>query len=199
MTPAEGCDFNAAGSYAVNDALNRETESLGSIPSQSGGRATNRWQEGCFLKLFLSSTATILFVTGPAKAWSSFGDSKLLGVSDPVLNVKFRHLMLIAGVTEITVALVCLVRKRRSLAVGLVAWLATNFAAYCFCLWWSGWHRPCPCLGNLTDALHISPQSADNISRAVLAYLLAGSYGWWLWRLRTSRPGAAPLGGGILS
>ena len=54
-----------------------------------------------------------------------------------------------------------------------------------FGLWWMGWHKPCNCLGNLTDALHLSPQTADNIMKVVLAYLLIGSYGllfWGWWR-----------------
>jgi hypothetical protein len=49
---------------------------------------------------------------------------------------------------------------------------------------WVGWHKPCSCLGNLTDALHIPPQTADTAMKIILAYLLIGSYGnlFWLWR-----------------
>jgi hypothetical protein len=49
------------------------------------------------------------------------------------------------------------------------------------------WHRPCNCLGNLTDALHISPQTADNIMKLLLAYLLIGSYGLMFWRWKQGR------------
>jgi hypothetical protein len=49
-------------------------------------------------------------------------------------------------------------------------------------LWWMDWKKPCSCLGNLTDALHISPQTADNITKVLLAYLLIGSYGLLLWQ-----------------
>jgi hypothetical protein len=49
-----------------------------------------------------------------------------------------------------------------------------------------GWHRACNCLGNFTDAIHVSPQIADNVMKGVLAYLLIGSYAtlFWLWRQR---------------
>ncbi|MBI3849679.1 MAG: hypothetical protein HY298_05230 [Verrucomicrobia bacterium] len=32
------------------------------------------------------------------------------------------------------------------------------------------------CLGHLTDALHMSPQTADELMKVILAYLLIGSY-----------------------
>ncbi len=80
--------------------------------------------------------------------------------------------------------------KRQTLALGLVAWMSTNFVVYRLGLWWMDWHRPCSCLGNLTDALHISPQLADNIMKWLLFFLLIGSYGllarrWTWWRSRT--------------
>ena len=80
------------------------------------------------------------------------------------------------------IALVCFFSKRQTLALGLVAWMSTNFVVYRLGLWWMDWKKPCNCLGNLTDALHISPQTADNIMKVILAYLLIGSYGLLIWR-----------------
>jgi len=39
---------------------------------------------------------------------------------------------------------------------------------------------------NLTDALHIPPQTAEMAMKIILAYLLIGSYAtlFWLWRQR---------------
>jgi hypothetical protein len=65
-------------------------------------------------------------------------------------------------------------------------------------LWWMDWHRPCNCLGNLTDALHISPQAADNVMKVLLAYLLIGSYALLSWHWRQKQrlgPTASPLKG----
>jgi hypothetical protein len=46
-------------------------------------------------------------------------------------------------------------------------------------------------LGNLTDALHISPQTGDIAMKIILAYLLIGSYAtlFWLWRQRGKAEG----------
>jgi hypothetical protein len=57
-----------------------------------------------------------------------------------------------------------------------------------------GYHKPCNCLGNLTDALHIPLQTADTAMKIVLGYLLIGSYAilFWLWRQRRIAPPSTP-------
>ena len=129
-----------------------------------------------FPQRFVLSAGAILAVTGIAKVWSGLGNSKLLAVVDPIIGIKFGTLMLLVGAAEIAIALVCFFSKRQTLALGLVAWMSTNFVVYRFGLWWMDWKKPCSCLGNLADALHISPQTADNIMKAILTYLLIGSY-----------------------
>ncbi|MEI2725877.1 MAG: hypothetical protein V9H26_20885 [Verrucomicrobiota bacterium] len=148
--------------------------------ADAGGRNYN-----FFPNCFVLSAGSILAITGIAKIWSGLGNSKFLAVVDPIIGIKFGQLMLLVGLAEIVIALVCFFSKRQTLALGLVAWMSTNFVVYRLGLWWMHWHRPCNCLGNLTDALHISPQTADNIMKALLAYLLIGSYGLLIrqWRL----------------
>src|SRR5437899_2786769 len=138
-------------------------------------------------KLFILMAGAILAVTGAAKVWSPLGGAKLLAVRDPIIGIQFGHLMLTVGLGEIAVALVCFFSKRQTLPLGLVAWISTNFVVYRLGLWWMGWHRPCSCLGNLTDALHISPQLADNVMKGVLAYLLIGSYAVLLYQWQLGR------------
>ncbi len=134
------------------------------------------------------SAGLILGITGIAKVWSSLGNSKFLALVDPIIGIKFGQLMLMVGMVEIAIALICFFGKRQSLALGLEAWLSTNFVVYRLGLLWIGWKKPCSCLGNLTDALHISPQTADNIMKVVLAYLLFGSYGLLIWQWKRGRP-----------
>ena len=137
---------------------------------------------------FVVTASLTLAVTGVAKIWSSFGSAKILSQVDPIVGIKFGKLMLMVGLIEIAIALICFLRKRQTLALGLVAWTSTNFVVYRVCLWWIGWEKPCSCLGSLTDALHISPQVADTAMKVVLAYLFSGSYGLLLWsRWRESR------------
>jgi hypothetical protein len=108
----------------------------------------------------------------------------MLTVLDPIVGVPFRWLLLALGLVELLIAGVCFFGKNMKLATLLVAWLATNFLVYRLGLWWMGWHRPCGCMGKLSDALHISEQTADNLMKVVLAYLLIGSYGLLLWQWR---------------
>lgn len=142
------------------------------------------------LNWFTPSAAAILIVTGAAKVWTAFGGVGILTVADPIVGIPFKHLMLGVGLVEIAVALVCCLGNRQMSALPLLAWLSTSFVVYRLGLWWMGWHRPCNCLGNFTDALHISPQVADNIMKVVLAYLLIGSYGLLVWEWRTRRRSA---------
>jgi hypothetical protein len=133
------------------------------------GRSAFQW--------FVSSAGVMLAVTGLATVWTAFGTVKLLTVDDPILGLPFRELLLAVGVVEIAIAWFCFFGKRPVLTTTLVAWFATNLLLYRVGLSWVGWHKPCSCLGNLTDTLHLSPQTADNIMKVVLAYLLIGSYG----------------------
>lgn len=147
-------------------------------------------------RLFLHSAGVILLITAAAKFISLLGHGHILQTRDPLIALPFRDLLLIACGAEGLVALVCFFDKRIWLSGGLVAWLATSLCAYRFSLWLIGWHKPCNCLGNLTDAIHIAPQLADDVMKAVLAYLLIGSYATllWLWWRGKGALGPVPTG-----
>jgi len=135
-------------------------------------------------RLFIYSAGAILLLTAAAKFISSFGHGTILQARDPLVGFQFRDLFRIVGGIETAVALVCIFSRRIWFPAGLVAWLATSFVAYRLGLWWVGYHKPCACLGNLTDALHISPQKADTAMKIILVYLLVGSYAilFWCWK-----------------
>jgi hypothetical protein len=135
---------------------------------------------------FIISAGVVLSITGIAKIWSGLGQARILVVPDPLIGIELGHLLSLVGMVEVVIALACFFNKRQQLSIMSVAWLATSFVVYRLGLLWMGWHRPCSCLGNLTDAIHISPQVADNVMKGVLAYLLIGSYTtlFWLWRQR---------------
>jgi hypothetical protein len=156
---------------------------LAAIAAGFDGKNTSGW--------FIHSAGVALALTGLAKVWSTLGSVRLLAVADPITGLQFGHLMLAVGLLELVIAGICLFSKAQKLSLALIAWLATNFVVYRLGLWWMGWHKPCGCLGNLTDALHISPATADHIMKGVLAYLLIGSY-WLLWTAWIARhPSAA--------
>jgi hypothetical protein len=117
-----------------------------------------------------------LVLTGLAKVCGAIGAARALDTPDPLVGIPFRQLLLLVGLAELFIAFFCLFTDKRRFSLAAVAWLSTNFLVYRLGLWFIGWHRPCGCLGNLTDMLHISPRAADNMMKVVLAYLLLGSY-----------------------
>jgi hypothetical protein len=149
--------------------------------------------------IFIISAGALLLTTAIAKLISALGSAHILQNYDPILAISFRNDFWIVGSVELFVALVCLSGNRFgdriTLQVGLVAWLSTNFILYRLGLWLVGWYRPCSCFGNLTDNLHIPPQTADTAMKIILAYLLIGSYAslFWLWRQRRKAVLLAPL------
>ena len=121
-----------------------------------------------FLSLFLISSGLLLAFTGSVKIISACGSSKFLNVFDPVFHISSRHLFLLAGTIELIIAAACFFGAGNVFKVALLAWLATVFLGYRLTLAWLGYHKPCSCLGNLTDALHIPPQAADSAMKCVL-------------------------------
>jgi hypothetical protein len=146
------------------------------------------------INLFVLMSGIILIVFGVAKVLSAFGKASLLGVQDPLVGIPFRDLLIGAGILEVAIGLHCFMTRKPQLAVFIIACFATNLLVYRVCLWSIHWVSPCHCLGNLTDALNITPKTADIIVKAVLAYLLIGSYAslLWFWRQRKGVPGSVP-------
>lgn len=134
-------------------------------------------------RCFLVSALIIFSLTGVSKIWAGFGSARVLTTVDPIFGITFGQLMLAAGVAEVVVAILCYSSKRQVLSLGLVAWMSTNFVVYRLGLLWMDWHRPCSCLGSLTEALHIHPDAADNLMKILLMYLIIGSYSLLISRL----------------
>jgi hypothetical protein len=135
-------------------------------------------------RYFIITASILLGITAIAKIISALGSARLLLEPDPLTGLSFRHLMLLAGLTELAISCLCLFINRQKLNAILIAWLSTSFVIYRLGLWWLNWQRPCHCLGYFTDALHMSPEMADTAMKIVLCYLLLGSYStlFWLWK-----------------
>lgn len=136
-----------------------------------------RSKNGQWIGWFIFSAGCILTFTGAAKVISALGRAEVLAVTDPIFGLSFRWLLLIVGLLELVVAGICITTANRKLSLSLIAWLATCFVLYRGGLASLGWNRPCSCLGNLTDAIHIAPEKADLMMKLVLVYLLAGCIG----------------------
>ena len=137
---------------------------------------------------FACTSGVILSVTGLAKIPSVFGSQQILDLPDPLFAITFRHLLFLIGSLELIVSGICFGRMRIMLKLGLVAWLGSFFLLYRIGLLCIGWKRPCPCLGGLYDAIHLSPQIASVITNLLLIYLLGGSYSvLWFKNLKHSQ------------
>ena len=138
------------------------------------------------IRLFLYSGGLVFIITGAAKLWTAFSKLKILMFPDPLFSIKFGSLLLIVGIIEVVLGVVCFARKRSMVVMMAIAYFATNLLIYRIGVWGVGWKKPCSCLGNLSDALHISPQTADSMMKIILAYLLIGSYVnlFMFWRQR---------------
>jgi hypothetical protein len=137
------------------------------------------------IHIFIYSAAGILLLASMAKLISSFGNGEILIEPDPILIIPFKWMLRIVGGLELIVSFVCFLPNRRTfLQAGLVAFLSTNFIIYRMGLTLVGYHKPCGCLGGLTQAIHMSPEISNLFMEALSIYLLLGSYSilFWLWK-----------------
>jgi hypothetical protein len=146
-------------------------------------------------RCFVFVSGLLLVVAAAAKIVSSFGITKALLTVDPVFGLSFSSLFRFVGSIELSLALICLFgRDILRMQLIFIGWLASALVIYRVGLQWGGYTTPCPCLGTLTDVLHISSQLADNIMKGVLAYLLIGSYGILLWQWKQGRAQKVEIG-----
>jgi hypothetical protein len=129
----------------------------------------------------------ILGIAGSAKIWSVIENTRILTSIDPVFGVTIQLLLIVVGIIEIVLAVGCALTVAGRYRFMVVAVFSTNLLMYRLCVWMSGMAEPCRCLGNLSDTLHLSSHLADNLMKAVLAYLLIGSYGRLIWHWRQTR------------
>jgi hypothetical protein len=135
---------------------------------------------------FKYSAGILLLITSFAKIASTTGNARILQTLDPLLMSPFRTIFWVAGGLELLIALTCFVNVKLFVPMGLIAWISSVFVAYRICLRLVNYNMPCKCMGNLTDAIRISPETAQIVTSTILLYLLIGSYAslFWLWRER---------------
>jgi hypothetical protein len=139
------------------------------------------------IRIYVYFAGVLLLITSLAKLVSSSGSARVLENTEPIFGMTFRHVFWLVGTIELLVALVCFFWKRVGLQAGLVAWLATSFLIYHLGLILISYHTPCSCMGNLTEALHISAKTADLAMKIILAFLFIGSYATLFWHWRQHR------------
>ena len=136
--------------------------------------------------IFFISAGLLLLLTSLAKLISSLGAAPILHYPDPIFLLSFRTVFRMVGLIELFIAFQCLSGGNALLKAYLVFWMSAGFLAYRLGLAWMGYHRPCHCMGNLTDALGVPPDWADWAMKLILGYLFFGSNAILLffWRKR---------------
>jgi hypothetical protein len=136
-------------------------------------------------RLFILGAGVLLLATGAAKIVSALGSSAVLAKPDPIFGIHFNYLLLAVGLIELVVASFCFTSANQVLVLQILALLSINFAGYRIGLWLGHWKGYCPCLGTLTQAIHLSRRQANLSTLIILIYLLAGSLfflacRWWV-------------------
>jgi len=135
-------------------------------------------------RIFLFTAGIALLATGGAKIISVSGSARIMDVSDPIFGLSYKAVFWIVGGIESAIGCLCLVFESKALNATLVAWVSTNIIVYRMALLLIDYRKPCPCLGSLTETIHISPITADVILKLLSCYLVIGSYStlFWLWK-----------------
>ncbi len=123
--------------------------------------------------LFANSIAVILSVVAIPKLISFSGSSMLLLERDPIITLRFANLLLLAAALEFFVVIICAFRLLIEKLME-ITFLSSIIIAYRVGLVWVGWTKPCNCLGNMGDALPISPESTDNFMKFLLGFMFSG-------------------------
>lgn len=124
---------------------------------------------------FTFSAGGILVFGGITRLFEVFGIAQQLNISDPIVLIPFRQLLLCIGIAELIVASLCLFTDKQTLSAVLIAWLITIYLVYRVSLWTMGWYHPYPLLVYLMQALNLSAFMADIVTAAISAFLLIGS------------------------
>lgn len=142
--------------------------------NESNSRATMS-SAGTLQLAFFSSSCGLLLITAVAKIVSTFGSAPMLMATDPLFLVPFKHVMRLTAIFELGVAYLVVSSYSSSTKALSIILISSCFAIYRFGLFLVGYSTFCPCLGNLGDALGLSPVVLDTSLKLVIGYLLCGS------------------------
>jgi hypothetical protein len=140
-----------------------------------------------WIRWFLWSAGFILLTAALDRFLIASGTARGLSMAEPVLGIPLRYGILLVGVLELAVGLICLFGKRPSLQLGWLIWLSFDFFVYRAALFFLHSDPQTSCLGDPTDPLHLSRTILAPILPFLPFYLLCGGCAAAVWIWRTGR------------
>jgi phage FluMu protein Com len=151
------------------------------------------------IRSFIYSAGAILLAAALERFLIATGTAQhVLSRLDPILGIPLRYAVLIVGILELIVAVICLFGRRVGTQIGWLVWLSTNFTAFWVGLIWEHGQPQGACLGALTDPLNLSGGTMGLVLDFLPVYLVLGSFAalFWVWfskEAKASRLVAAQL------
>ena len=144
-----------------------------------------------YIKSFIYSAGGILLAAALMRFLVAAGTAQALALPEPMLGIPLRYAVLMVGIFELVVALICLFGKHVGLQIGWLAWLSTNLVVFWIGLLTMHYHPQATCIGSLTDLLHLARGTTGHIMEFTPVYLLMGSYAALIWVWLESRTAQA--------
>lgn len=148
-------------------------------------------------KIFIVTAGLLLTLTGFVKLMSAQQAAGYLNLRDPLFEfLTNRQLLSGAAALELVVVILLLWLKNQQTRLALIAWIGSMFLLYRISIHLvkTPGFTPCPCLGNAAAWLHLNPNHLDWTIKAMLAYLLVGSYGLLIGFQLRKKKETRPLG-----
>ena len=128
-----------------------------------------------FCSFYIRTVAILLGITAIAKLISLTGTQGILDVADSLISMKNRHLLLVMAILESLTVLFLILSKNNKQKLVTINFLSIGFLTYHCGIYLLGAPTFCPCLGHITDQLHISQNVADAFIRFIIVYMFLGS------------------------
>lgn len=131
---------------------------------------------------FILSAGGLLLAAALERLLIFLGNSPLLRHPDALLGIPVLWGVLLVGLAQLTIALVCLLSRSTRLSALLVLWLTSSYVVFRVGLMELGLHPDWTMIGALTDPLHLARGTSGMIAHyGVPGYLLTGSATALLW------------------
>jgi predicted RNA-binding Zn-ribbon protein involved in translation (DUF1610 family) len=140
-----------------------------------------------WIRSFILSAGAILLVAALTRFFIAFSNAQVLSLPEPMIGIPLRDAVLLVGLMELAVALLCLFGKRIGLQVGCVAWLAVTYAVYRIGAIAMGGHHQATAIGSLTNPLQLSRGFAGMMVGLAPVCLLMGGSASTVWLLLRGR------------